>query len=800
MKSKYLVILSFALLGVTEIMFSQSDASIKNDASLSKCNVKGTVNLANASIDYYNVVILSALDSAYIKGEVFYDSSFIINDIAQKDFLVQISSMSMVTKTMHVNRKDNETSVNLGAILAEGKMLKEVTVIANSKMVNQSSSGTVLNIANSPLAQSGSAIDVLRKSPGLLVDKDNKVQVFGKGNAKIYIDGREATSNELSELSSENILKVEVIKNPSAKYEASANAVVNITTKNRARDGYYVKHTSNFTKGDFYRYAGDLDLSMKTDNLELFSFISTKEQKIKFVDNYFREIQLKEDQIYMENELVKERKDHLPISYKLGTNYNINNNNRISLVFSGSYSDGSSLTNNINEVHYPQQSSLFNTRTNSTSLSKRNLVTFGYSSNLDSAGQKIDVKVDYLKINQNWQDNISEMVTNTNSVNYLKRNDNANNIDIVSGVADYVYPVVPTHTRINAGVKVTDMKNKSENIFSKYEDTWITDPSKSDYSSYNENNLAGYVMLNQHIKSLDLNIGLRGENSEMEGNHINRSYFDLFPSASVDYQISKLMGASLSYSKRVQRPTYQDLNPYLIYIDSLSYSKGNPNLRPSMSNAFDFAINYRKLASLNFSYTKTESPMFMYVETDVANHGATYVSTKNFDKSERYSITLNLPYELNVWTTYNSFGWTYDKVDYNNGSNNIDILAKSKSMYYVYAYNNFKLPKKFSFYFTYQYYTGGINGILEFKAKHLVNVGLMKELGKNVKVHLQYNDLFNKEGLNAKAVIPNMNLKYRAQSDASYIRLSVTLNFGGNFKVENIKSGIREEMNRVKEN
>jgi len=190
----------------------------------------------------------------------------------------------------------------------------------------------------------------------------------------------------------------------------------------------------------------------------------------------------------------------------------------------------------------------------------------------------------------------------------------------------------------------------------------------------------------------------------------------------------------------------------------------------------------------------------MYVETDVNNNGATYVSTENLNKSERYSITLNLPYEVKFWTTYNSFGWEYNKIDYNSESNNINILAKSKAMYYVYTYNNFKLPKKFSFYFTYQYYAGGINGIFEFKPKHLVNVGLMKEVGKNVKVHLQYNDLFNNDGLNAKTAIPNMNLNYKAKSDASYIRLSITFNFGGNFKVENIKSGIREEMNRVKEN
>ena len=794
MKAKVFLLLFLAFFSISGKILSQSEELGK------KCDIAGKITCELATLDYYNVVILSAKDSSYIKGDVFYDSCFTIKDIPLKDFLVQVSSLSITTKTIKVSRSVNETTINLGTISTEGKMLKEVTVVANSKMVNQSAYGTVLNVANSPLAQSGSAIDVLKKSPGLLVDKDNQVQVFGKGSAKIYIDGRDATSNELNELSSGNILKVEVIRNPSARYDASASAVVNITTKNKAREGYYVKHTSSFTKSNFYRYAGDLDLSLKGKNLELLTFFSTKDQKIKYVDNYFRKIWQGEDMVYMQNELVKERKDHFPLTYKFGVNYNINNRNRGSLLYSGSYTDASSRTNNINEVQYPQQNSLFSTNTNTNILSKRNMVTLGYNSTFDTTGHMLDIKVDYLKINQKWEDNISEQVTNGNSVNYLKRNNNDNNIDIVSAIADYVYPIVLTHTKINAGVKVTNMKNVSENIFAKYLDDWIKDPSKSDSSYYKENNLAGYLIINQQVKIFDINVGLRCENSQMEGNQINRNYFDLFPSASINYQVNKLMGTSISYSRRVQRPTYQDMNPYILYIDSLSYSKGNPNLKPSMSGAFDFSVNYRKLASLSFGYTKTESPMFLCVETDPLNCGVTYVSTENFNKLERYSVTLNLPYELNMWTTYNSVSWAYNKIDYSTENNNINILAKSKPTFYVYTYNSFKLSKKISFYFTYQYLAVGLNGIFEVNPKHVVNIGLMKDIGKNIKVHLQYNDLFDKEGLNAKAFVPNMNLKYKARYDASYVRLSVSFNFGGNFKVDNLKSGIREEMNRVKEN
>lgn len=787
-------ILILFLLGNTDLLLAQPSPQKQTS-----CNIIGKVSSSSFEVDYFNMVILSTKDSSFIKGEVFYEPTFRMKDVAALDFYIQISSMSMAPKTIKIHRNEEDTLLNLGDIKVEGKALKEVTVKA--KLLSQSASGTVMNIANSPLAQSGSAIDVLKRSPGLIVNKDNNVLVFGRGSAKIYIDGREASTSELGEISSENITKIEVIRNPSAKYDASANAVVNITTKSKSRSGYNVKHTSNFTQGEYFRYSGDLDVSMKKNNMELFSYISTREQKIKFTDNYVRDIDAGAQPVLMLNELTKVRTEHFPLTYKIGTNLYLNRRSQLNFVYNGSYIQSSSVTNNTNEVRELSVSTLFNTHTNSSYLANRNLFTAGYSINLDTAGQKLDIKTDYLNMDITNRDHISEQITAETPSAYLKKNNNKNDIQVLSAVIDYLYPIASTQTKINGGAKITGIKNSSSNDYLLFNDAWTRNPDKSENSSYKENNLAAYLIISQKIQKFSANAGLRAEHSSMAGNYgIRKTYFDFFPSASVDYRISKLVSTSMSYSRRIKRPSYQDLNPFLIYIDSLSYMKGNPQLKPSIAHAFEFSVSYREMASITLSYTNTEAPMFMYVETDAEQRNTTYVSTQNFDKAEIYAITLNIPYEMGNWTTYNSLGWQHDKVWNNSTESILSIINRSKPMFYVYTYNSYKLPWNLSVNLTYQYYTSAISGIFEAKPKHVVNMGLTKSIKDNIKINLQYNDVFGMDVLNSKAVVPNMNLVYRAKYDASYVRLSITFNFGGKFNVNNVKSGIRDEINRVKEN
>ncbi|HEX2936963.1 MAG TPA: outer membrane beta-barrel family protein [Bacteroidales bacterium] len=763
------------------------------------CNITGKVSSSSFEVDYFNIVILSTRDSSFIKSEVFYKPTFRMKDVSAPDFYIQISSMSMATKTIKIHKNIEDTLLNLGDIKVEGKSLKEVTV--TSKLLSQSASRTVINITNSPLAQSGSAIDVLKRSPGLIVNKDNNVLVFGRGSAKIYIDGREANTSELSEISSENITKVEVIRNPSAQYDASANAVVNITTKNKAKSGYYVKHTSNFTQGEYFRYSGDLDVSMKKNHMELFSYISTRDQKIRFTDNYIRDIDAGSQTVLMVNELTKVKTEHFPLTYKIGTNLYLNRRSQLSFVYNGSYIQSSAVTNNMNEVRELSSNTLFNTHTSSLYLSNRNLFTAGYSINFDTAGQKLDIKTDFLNIGITNRDHISEQINAAIPEAYMKKNNNKNDIQVLSAVIDYLYPIASTQTKINGGAKITGIKNTSSNDYLLFSDVWTRNPDKSEHSSYKENNLAAYLIVSQKIQKFSASAGLRGEHSSITANNgISKTYFNLFPSASVDYRISNLVRSNLSYSRRIRRPSYQDLNPFLIYIDSLSYMKGNPQLQPSISHAFELSVSYREMASLTLSYTNTRSPMFMYVETDVANRNTTYVSTQNFDKAESYAVTLNLPYEMGKWTTYNSLGWEYDKVWNNSTESNLSIINRSKPMFYVYTYHSYKLPWKFSVNLTYQYNTSAISGIFEAKPKHVVNMGITKSIRENIKINLQYNDMFGKDVLNSKAVVPNMNLMYRAKYDASYVRLSISFNFGGKFNVNNVKSSIKDEMNRVKEN
>lgn len=764
--------------------------------------IKGTLLPDVEPFEYANIVVLNPIDSSIVRADLVYQPQFEVGPIAMPNVLVRITSFSYNEVNISATKPEAASTVDLGQVPLTSKVLNEVTVKGNAQLISREPGMTTVNVAATHLSESGTAIDVLKMSPQVLVNSSNKIEIFGKGAAKVYINGREAVSDgEVAELSSREISKIEIITNPSAKYDASAKAIVNIVTKNKFRNGYSLSHGSYFTAAEKFRYYGDLDASYKNGKTELYAFGSTNYGKTKYVDEYFRTIQSNGAETTMENRLEKIRHKQFPYVLKAGANYWLTPNSKLGYSVRYSNLGNTSETNNTNNVRANQENTLYKTFTQNDYSSQNLLMTALYTCDLDTMGQSISVKADYSTSDIESADAISESIVKTTELANQKMNTNANDISLVSVLADYVLPFGKS-TKLNTGVKLTSIENNSSNLFERQTPTgWETNAGNSSTSEYTERMAAGYAELKQNFNKLSFTAGLRAELSNTNGltstnGAIERTYRNLFPTAQLDYDISDNLATGLSYSKRIERPSFQDLNPFVTYIDSLSYFQGNPELKPALTHSAEFYVSYMKYVSFSIGYMHTLLPVLMYVDVHNDQNNATYVMMKNFDSADKWSFTLNLPYQNKVWTSINSIGYSISSVEYN--ENDEQLFADSKPLFYAYSNQSFKLPHQFGVYFTYQYNSSGLNGIFAFESKHLFNMGVSKRINKQLNVQLTYTDVFKTDYVKSSTQVQSLNLLYNSWYDASYVRFSITYNLGRDLKISQLKSGLNKELNRIK--
>jgi hypothetical protein len=779
--------------------------SAENSDDKDKCVIKGKVTSSSLQIEYLNIMVLSANDSSYIAGGFCNSTKFQVDDVVGSQFLVYLSSLSYDTKKIFVQRKKNQNVIDLGVISLQQKELDEIKVISRVPIIEQSSGKISIQVAGSSLSQAGNGVDVLKNSPRIMVDKDNEITVLGKGVAKVYVDGRLISDKtELDDITSEEISKVEIITNPSAKYDASSNAVVNIQTKKHFREGYNFNHTSSIRKGEYGQYNGNMNLSINKDNFEIYTFLSLKKGKQKYNDTYYRDITTDTYEILIDNDLYKVKDIDYPVSYKMGVNYNIDKNSLIRVLYNGSDYESNSYTYNQTDLMYNDEASLYQTYTDNNLNSNRHSVSASFNNSIDSLNRKISGQVDYMKYNSHDSDLINEYITSDGYYEYLKKDVNSQDIQILSGTIDYTNKNDILDVDISTGLKYTDVTSNSSNTYSQYyDDIWNVDDSNSILADYREKIYAYYLMLNKDIGKIHLKGSIRLEHSDSEGiyestysSETKSSSTYLFPSFSCSYNFKTDFNASLIYSKRIERPSFSDLNPFCTYIDSLSYYKGNPDLIPAITHSCELSVDYKKMASISFNYMYTKDPMFMYVETDSEYDYIVYVSMNNFDKLETYSTTLTIPYQLKFWTTYNSLGVNFNRVGYQS-SENIEI-NQEKATFFAYSHHSFKLPKRVSIFSTYKYYSSGINGLFEYKSKHILSIGASKKFKNNLSVQINYNDIFNTDKNITNASINQINLEYNSRYDASYIQLSLKYNLGGDISQNKAKSRLENELKRIK--
>jgi hypothetical protein len=763
----------------------------------------------NKPVGLGNVILLSEADSSIIKGDLFLDGQFRIHDISATAFIIKITALGFADHFLPFRYNGTDTLVNIGNIqLVPNNQLKQVEIISRLPLFERDGEKTKVNVENSALSSIGSALDVLKRSPTVIVGSSDNVSVFGKGEAVIYVDGQQiASADLLKSISSTEIRDIEIISNPSAKYDAAGKAVINIHTKKNNLEGYNGNVIQNTLYGKYlFTYTG-LRFNYKSGKWSTYLGYGFPHGKGWESNEYYRKIRTDSSLTEMKNKIYNVNDQVNSHNYWAGLTYSIDSSRNISLQYNGFHNENRKISDNENNVFkdsVPQVNIV--TYTLARPRSTNNTASLSYTKKLDTLESEFSMTAQYGNFISSNSEVISQQIISYGApIKESRRNTGKNDISIMTGQAD-LNKSFNKKWRLESGVKSSYITNKSWINFESYSAAgeWISDPAYFNGFSYSENITAAYSQLRFSKSKVNLRAGLRAEYTKSDGfskvsgaKVIDREYTDLFPSAFFGYDFNKDLNTSITYSSRITRPSFQDMDPFINYIDSLSSFRGNPYLLPDYTHSLEASLIYMKEASITFSYSRTNGAMNLVVDKLNDGSDAFIATTKNLDYSETYSAGITIPYELSWWTTYNYFGYMLNDFSYKSGGT---LISNKKPMFYMYLYDEFRVKKIVSMELSFEYTSAGVDGIFTFEPFYNLSANIKKSFFKDKLIcRFIANDILATSFEKGSSKVEGYNVNYINRQNSHYFVLALNYRFGklksNDFKDKTVN---REEYDRIK--
>jgi hypothetical protein len=465
------------------------------------------------------------------------------------------------------------------------------------------------------------------------------------------------------------------------------------------------------------------------------------------------------------------------------------------LQFSGQFLDGNNSKNEISRTYNStdtQVSPISELSSVQAIPFERNFLTGTayYSYQSSPTGMSLNTVLDKSR----YDTDLNAQIQETGDLSMItKQNNLKTTIDITSFKADASIPL-PKGYKLETGLKYSNIHNQSNTFFSS-EGATIRN---IDYD-YKENLGALYFLLSNQFGKLNVELGARVEVSD---NHAitdvvvqDITHWNIFPSLNLNYNFSKNWDVNFSYAMKISRPTFQDLNPAIDYVDSLTYFQGNPGLVPETRHALTLKLSYMKMMSLGVSYTRKNDLLAWYVEQDPENPALTRITQKNIDKSDVLSIDAMLPYQNRWVSCYLSAGLIYTITnDKNSGVSNL-----KRPMWYAYSGFDFTLPYGFKLNTNIRYFTKGLENVFYFDPVFRMDAGIRKSfLNDKLTASVMWNDIFRTDDMNTYTTINNRYIGYHYYYDRSMVSFSLTCRFSSQKSKYQSRSSINEENQRIK--
>jgi hypothetical protein len=756
------------------------------------------IETAGENISGATVALLVALDSSLAKVGVSDENGiFELQNVKAGTYLLR------VTMVGYENYKSNEILVE-GAqnvklpditLLRNSTMLNDVTVTAQKPIIEVKADKTVFNVENSINAAGSTAFELLQKSPGVVVDQNDNIFLKGRGGVQIQIDGRptQLSGSDLTDLlrsmQSSDIEAIELISNPSSKYEAEGTAgIINIRLKKNKNFGTNGSVTAGYGISVFPKYNTSLSLNNRNKAMNIFGTYSNNWGNRQ---NHFNLYRVQDDSVY--DQRSTSIFGGLRNNFKAGADFFASPKHTIGVLITGNISDYNGSTDSKTNISGVDNDSITRILV-ADNVTEGDLNNVNFNGNYrfaDTSGHELNADLDYGFYRNDRNSFQPNTYTTPDGSTVLEEKDyrtiSPTQIDIYTAKADYSQNFLKG--KLGAGFKISWVK--TDNTFNFYnviegEDVLNTD--QSNHFVYTENINAAYLNYQHSIlKDLDLQAGLRAEQTNSEGDltnetsqqdeNVKRHYLDFFPSAGLNYNLNKKNSFALSYSRRIDRPNYQELNPFEYKLDELTYRKGNPFLDPQYTDKFEIShtYNYAITTSLSYSHTKD----FFAQITDTLSGGRSYITTRNLASED--VISLDISGQLPVtkwWTLYaNASGYhLHYAADFGEGK----LIDVSTFACNFYAQNTFKLPEGFSLELSGWYSSPSIwGGTYKTAQQGSVDAGVQKKLFKDRgTLKLSITDIFHTAPWSSVNEYGGLYIEANGDWESRQFRATFTYRFG----------------------
>jgi iron complex outermembrane receptor protein len=785
--------------------------------------VSGVVTGNERSVEGATVTLLKAKDSSIAKLAVTNKSgNFEIEKVRFGSYLVSIQSVGFekyYSKKFELASSANSydlASINLTAL---NKQLKDVAVTAKKPLVEQKIDRTIINVEASITNVGSSALDVLEKSPGISVDKDGNISLKGKQGVMVLVDGRPTQlggadlANMLRSMNASQLDQIEIMTNPPAKYDAAGNAgIINIKTKKNKQLGYNGSLSATFLQGFYPKMNESFVFNYRQNKVNLFATIShnynksynTLEIHRRFVDKNTKEWKSNFDQLANMNT------EGRSYNAKVGMDYFANKTTTLGIVLNGFVNPRDNSNRNVTDITYSTGTKEQTRALSGSHQTMRNFSTnFNFRKVLDTTGKELTADLDYIvydsKNNQSMVNSYYDALGMPTFKADTLYGNLPQNIKIYSGRLDYSHPF-GKGARFEAGVKSSIVKTDNNAIYDSLQyGQIIHDLNRSNHFVYEENINAAYVNLSGSLsKKLSAQFGLRLENTNAKGNQItqnqafDRHYTQLFPTAFLQYKSDDKNNFGLNYGRRIRRPNYESLNPFIQFLDRYTYQQGNPNLTPQFSHNIELSHSYRNFVTTTLNYSTTNNIIQQVLEQNEEKN-ETFVKQSNIAKQRQYgvSVSLNVPF-TKWWTSNVNVNAFNNKFE---GLVNNTFVTISASTIALNGSQQFKLNKTTNAEISGFWRSAVVDGVFNAKPMGMMSVGFSKQVLKNKgTIRITIRDIFYTQQFRAESKYSNIDVNIKESRDTRVINIGFTYRFSkgkinGNAKKRN--GSATEEQGRV---
>jgi iron complex outermembrane receptor protein len=812
MKKPFLLSLIVLLIG---------SASFAQTASISST----AVTTIGQVVPFATAVLRSVADSALVKAAVANEAGvFAFSGLRAGSYRVGLTAVGYATwQSDVVNLTDGQTTTLAPARLTEAaKSLAEVSVKATKPLVEVLPDKLVLNVQSSITALGSSAIELLQKAPGVLIDPNDNIILQGKNGVRVFIDGKPSPLGPadltvyLRTLQASDIDAIEIITQPSARFDAQGNAgIINIRLKKNRNFGTNGSATLGVAMGAYYpKYTGSVSLNNRTQKTNLFATYSLRDARDWSYISLYRE---QSGQFFNQrSETTTRSAAH---NARLGADWFVSKYSTLGMLLDGSLRDATGNTLGLTPIgslegRITSQLLIADNRNLSNRVNGNANLNYRFA---DTSGHDLSIDADlgrFRSTGNNYQPNrYVDPITNALIQERNYRMTTLTNITLRTLKADYSQRL--WGGKFSAGVKLSSVRTDNDfNFFDVINAQNILNTDRTNRFVYTENVNAGYASFEKSKGKWQGQLGLRIEHTHSDGqligvaeptaeSHVVRRYMNAFPSAGLTYNQNQNNSFSLNYSRRIDRPTYESLNPFESKLDELTYQKGNAFLRPQYTNTIQLSHTYKYKLTTSLSYSDTQDYFTSITDTVATTPGErprNYITTRNLANQRVVSLAVSYPFNIAKW-------WNvYLNVSGYHSANNANFgggktIGLSANVLSLYAQQTITLPGAWKLEVSGYYTSPSIwGGTFQNRRYWGSTVGIQRKvLNERGSLVLTVSDPFNSQQWRGISQFGGLYMDASGGYESRQVRINFTYTFG-NKQVKAArqrKTGLEDEKGRI---